>query len=141
MAITYSRGRRALKAAAAAPSDTALHDWRKRVKDLWYHERLLAELWPGVLKAQAHETKRLSEHLGDDHDLAELRHVLRSDHADDAFDEELVALVAERRAELQQEALALGRRVYADRPAALRRRLARWSAVAAGTGAGAAVGV
>ena len=30
-----------------------LHDLRKRVKDLWYHGRLLEEAWPRVVKAQS----------------------------------------------------------------------------------------
>jgi CHAD domain-containing protein len=118
---TYARGTAARRAAERDPSVEAFHDWRKRVKDLWYQERLLSDLWPAVLKAQAAESKRLSEHLGDDHDLAVLAGLLPDDEA-------LGRLVAERRAELQRDAASLGGRVYADRPKAVGRRVKRWTA-------------
>ena len=123
----YRRGRAALEAVRRDPSIEALHDWRKRVKDLWYHQRLLRDLWPAVLKAQAAETKRLSEDLGDDHDLAVLAEALGDDS-------ELGPLIAERRGELQAHALKLGERVYAESPKAVRRRLERWGAAVGGDG-------
>jgi CHAD domain-containing protein len=122
---TYARGSAARRATAKDPTVEALHDWRKRVKDLWYQERLLGDLWPAVLKAQAAESKRLSEQLGDDHDLAVLAGLLPHDAA-------LGRLVAERRAELQRDAASLGARVYADRPKAVGRRVKRWTAAAGG---------
>lgn len=117
----YRRGRDALAQERKATSVEGLHDWRKRVKDLWYHERLLEELWPEVLSAHAKESKRLSELLGDDHDLSVLGDALAAAGQDD-----LLPLVAERRGELQGEAFALGSRIYADRPKAFRRRLEQW---------------
>ena len=33
------------------PSPEHLHDWRKRVKDLWYHLRLLRDAWTDAMKA------------------------------------------------------------------------------------------
>ena len=39
---SYRDGRKAFAQARREPSIEALHTWRKRVKDLWYHERLLA---------------------------------------------------------------------------------------------------
>jgi CHAD domain-containing protein len=117
----HARGRAALHAARDEPTVDGLHDWRKRVKDLWYHERLLEELWPEVLPAQAKEAKRLSELLGDDHDLAVLGEALAA-----AGEDDVLPLVAERRGELEHEAFGLGARVYADRPKAVRRRLEQW---------------
>ena len=58
--------------ARATPEPELLHAWRKRAKDLWYHQRLLAPAWPDVLGAQAEEAHALTELLGDDHDLAVL---------------------------------------------------------------------
>ena len=49
------------------------------MKDLWYQQRLLEETWPGVMKAQAKEAKKLSKLLGEDHDLAVLAETLRTD--------------------------------------------------------------
>ena len=45
----YRRGRNAFVEADVDPTTELLHDWRKRVKDLWYHQRLLTDAWPAVL--------------------------------------------------------------------------------------------
>jgi CHAD domain-containing protein len=112
---TYRRGRKALAAADADPTAENLHAWRKRVKDLWYQQRLLEQAWPGLLKAQAAEAKALSKLLGDDHDLVVLREHVR--------DDDIRALIDQRRQELLAESRALGRRVYAEKPKAFRDRL------------------
>ena len=65
----YSRGRKRYLEARADPSDEALHEWRKRSKDLWYHLRLVRRCWPQVLDSTADEAHELSDRLGDDHDL------------------------------------------------------------------------
>ena len=125
----YARGREARAAARAEPDPELLHAWRKRAKDLWYHERLLAPAWPVVLKAHAKEAHRLTELLGDDHDLAVLDARLASAAplapAVDAARAELRALVADRSARLRADAHRLGDRVYAESPKAFRRRLGR----------------
>jgi CHAD domain-containing protein len=125
----YSRGRRAMRDVEADPSAEHLHEWRKRVKDLWYHSRLLQDAWPAVLAAQGDEAHALSDLLGDDHDLAVLAEALRGggDAASAPVDYDAVLeLVAERRAELQADALRLGRRLYAEPPKAFGRRLRRY---------------
>ena len=120
---TYRRGRAAFKAARRDTTSEHLHAWRKRVKDLWYQQQLLKDSWPGVMKAQAKEAKKLSKLLGDDHDLTVL-----AEHVEDP---EVHELVAKRRAELLQEARALGRRIYAERPKAFARRCRRYVDLAA----------
>ena len=118
----YAQGRTAYRAAADDPSTEALHEWRKRVKDHWYHQRLLRNCWREVLEPVAEATHGLADRLGDDHDLA-----LLSEHAGDrpaSFDDAdeqmgLLELIDRRRAELQEEAFELGARVYAEKPKAL----------------------
>lgn len=129
----YERGGRAFAEARAEPTPERLHAWRKRAKDLWYHQRLLAPAWPGVLDAQAEEAHVLTELLGDDHDLAVLAERLAADEnaaplgpAVDAQRAELLALVAHRSDELRAEAVRLGRRVYAESPKAFAHRLGRY---------------
>ncbi len=127
----YARGRAAFDAARAEPTPESLHAWRKRAKDLWYHQRLLAPAWPGVLGAQAEEAHALTELLGDDHDLAVLAERLADAGAPltpavDAQRVELQALVAHRSDELRAAAARLGRRVYAEKPKAFARRLERY---------------
>ena len=86
------------------------------MKDLWYQQRLLKRVWPDVMEALAGEAKALSKLLGSDHDLAVLAGELPGDDA-------LLQLIADRRAELQHDAFALGARVYAETPKAFRKRL------------------
>jgi len=123
-AVAYARGRDELRAARERPTVEALHEWRKRVKDLWYHARLLEEAWPGPLEALAKEAHTLSDHLGDDHDLAVLAERLAAQEWPPSVNiGTFVAFCHHRRAEFQAEAFALGSRVYAETPKALRRRL------------------
>ena len=113
----------------AAPTVEALHEWRKRVKDLWYHHTLLRELWPPVMQAVGDEAHELADRLGDDHDLAVLADWVR-EHAE--AEPEFFEAVERRRTELQAEAMALGERLYADKPRAYVRRLRRlWNAAQA----------
>jgi CHAD domain-containing protein len=116
---TYERGRKAFEDAARKPTTERLHEWRKRVKDLWYQQQLLKRAWPDVMKALAGEAKALSKLLGSDHDLAVLAAELPPGDA-------LLPLIDDRRAELQSEAFALGARVYAESPKAFRERLRRY---------------
>jgi CHAD domain-containing protein len=113
----------------AAPTIENLHEWRKRVKDLWYHLRVISPAWPPVIDAMAEEAHVLSERLGDDHDLAMLGESAREHH--DSFrhpgDLDLLLEAIERRRErLQREAVGIGRRLYADDPAAFVSRAKAW---------------
>ena len=123
---TYRRGRRDFKAVQANPSAEGLHEWRKRVKELWYHHTLLRPLWPPVMQAVGDEAHELADRLGDDHDLVMLAAWIRENT--DA-EPEFYEAVDRRRAELQAEAMILGARLYADKPSSYVRRLRRlWDA-------------
>jgi CHAD domain-containing protein len=123
----YERGVAALADVEADPTVERLHEWRKRVKDLWYHARLLQPVWPEMMDAQAEQAHVLSELLGDDHDLAVLRERLVSDPtlAGDAPGDldPLIGVIDRRRADLIAQARLLGRRLYAERPKAFERRM------------------
>lgn len=123
---TYRRGRRAMAAAERDRREEDFHEWRKRAKDLWYELRLIGGAWPGPLEASAAEAHRLTELLGDHHDLAVLRGDLA---ARDIGAEEAAALegaIDRRQEELAAAALPLGRRLYAERPRDFSRRLGRY---------------
>lgn len=126
----YARGRRASHTAQREPTDEHLHDWRKRVKDLWYHQRLLATAWPEALGTQAEQSHRLANLLGDDHDLAVLHATLVGDGGPmtrtPSDVEPVHELIAERRNELGTQAHELAARVYAEKPKAYGRRLAAY---------------
>jgi CHAD domain-containing protein len=118
----YRSGRREWRAMRKEPTIEGLHEWRKRTKELWYDHELLRPLWKPVMKAVAGEAHDLSDLLGDDHDLAVLLEWAQ-EHADPA--PELVEAGDARRRELQEQALELGARLYADRTKVFVRRLER----------------
>ena len=74
---TYRDGRSAAKKARKKHDTEALHEWRKRVKDLWHQCQVLTPLWPKRMKAMADAAHDLSDLLGEDHDLAVLAQTAR----------------------------------------------------------------
>ena len=119
----YRRGRRELKEVRREATIETLHEWRKRVKDLWYHHELLRFVWKPVMAAVADEAHELANHLGDDHDLAMLLAWAR-EHAE--APPELVEAVDARRAGLQADALLLGARLYSESPGDFVSRIESW---------------
>lgn len=127
---SYRSGSKAFARARTEGSLEDLHAWRKRVKDLWYQQRLLAPICGAAVRGQAKEAHRLADVLGDDHDLGVLRQRLTDGRLDLPIDlDALVRLIDHRRDELQAEAMYIGRRVYAEKPKAFERRMRRlWKA-------------
>jgi len=117
---TYRRGRDEFEAAREEPTAESLHEWRKRVKYLWYHHTLLRSLWPPLIEVAGDEAHALSDRLGDDHDLAMLA-AWMEEHGGAGPD--FFEAVDRRRSELQAGAFALGARVYAEKPRAFVKRL------------------
>ncbi len=115
----YGRGRKAMRAAREEPSPEHLHEWRKRVKDLWHATEIVCEARPKQLAKVARRAHKLSGLLGDHHDL----HVLRayvSSHPQ-CFDAEasqhaLLAVIDRRCTRLCEKALARGRKLYDRKP-------------------------
>ena len=129
--LTYSRGRTTLRDARADPSTERLHAWRKRVKDHWYHLRLLATVCGPIVGGAAQEADSLSELLGEDHDLGVLSETLAGGSVGlSAADvDSLLPLIDDRREELQAEAWPIGRRLYNEKQGAFESRLRRlWQA-------------
>lgn len=128
----YKAGRDAFAEARADPSVETWHEWRKQVKYLWHQLQALQPLWPPVLEEFADQAHALADLLGDDHDLVVLRDKLAG-HPEQFPDREavagLVCLIDRRRAELQEQASALGRRLYEEKPRRFADRLgAYWGA-------------
>ena len=127
---SYKRGRKAFDRARAVESPESMHDWRKRVKDLWYQQRLLAPTCGPIVRGHAKEAHALADLLGDGHDLDLLHSELTREALPVPVDvDAVVRLLDLRRAELREQALILGARVYSESPKAFRRRMKRlWSA-------------
>ncbi len=125
---TYRRGRKRLRAVEEEASVSNLHELRKRVKDLWYQLRLIREADRPMIGALADHAHDLSDHLGDDHDLALLREQVkrrRDAFASPADQRHLLQEIDQRRGELQFAAISLGERIYAEKPKKFRSRLAK----------------
>jgi CHAD domain-containing protein len=115
LAKTYARGVEALDEAAKTGEADDLHEWRKRVKYHGYHLRLLKKCWPEVLEPRAEEAGRLSDLLGDHHDLAVFVELVSDKSLVPlGVEQRLLDLVSERQATLADEAFALGRRLFAE---------------------------
>jgi len=124
---TYRRGREAMGQAADDGGDEERHDWRKQAKYHWYHVRLLRNVWVAEMRARAKGLERLSDLLGDDHDLAVLRAAVGSAaDLDPGHRESAVALIDRRRADLSAEACPLGARLYAEKPEPFAKRVRRY---------------
>ncbi len=115
----YRRGRNAMRRAQKDPTSENLHEWRKRVKDLWHAEQILRPASPKRMRKLAKRTHGLADLLGDDHDLGELRRYVVSHRG--CFDEQeaqvaLTAVIDRRRRILQDRAFAVGPKVYHRSP-------------------------
>jgi CHAD domain-containing protein len=123
----YRRGRLEFRRVLDGPTPEAIHSWRKRAKDLWYHLRLVRGGWPAVLEATIAEVHELTDLLGDHHDLTALRDHLRSRSigpADADRDAEILELIERRQEQLAEQAIPLGERLYAEKPSAFAARVA-----------------
>jgi CHAD domain-containing protein len=130
---SYKRALDAGRAAARSRHDDRWHEWRKRVKDLWYHLRLVRAVWPTVLDGAIDELDRLDKSLGQDHDLAIVTLRLRSVHQQDrAVAHEvspLRAMIKQRRQELQQQARDQAAVLFVAKPRTFARQFeACWTA-------------
>lgn len=124
---SYRRARRALKAALAHPSAAGLHEWRKQIKYHRYQVRLFQHAWPAALEVHCDELKRLTDLLGDDHDLVLVRQMLeRPANRQREGICELLDLLDRRRLELQAEAIPLGRLLFAEKPKRISRRIKQY---------------
>jgi CHAD domain-containing protein len=130
---SYKRGRKGFKRLlrAGSPESATAHEWRKRVKYHWYHLRLLEAVWPEITRRFANETHKISDFLGDSHDLAVLSTTLTTDltDADTRQQETLLGLAEQERLVMLQGALRLGSKVFALKPKRVAKALgAYWAA-------------
>jgi CHAD domain-containing protein len=122
----YRGGYHRFSKAYDQPTAANFHEWRKIVKYFWYHLLILETVWPEVMKHLADQVHKLSEHLGDEHDLVVLRDTVKDQpelFGDGAKVEDLIELIDRRRDELHEMAKPLGQRVYAEKPAAFANRM------------------
>ena len=123
---TYRRGRKTLAKVRKDPTDHNVHEWRKRVKDLWYDLRIVEEADPEAVRARADLAHDVSDRIGDHHDLAILAEDIgeRPEGIGERKSREaLIARIGERQSELAEEAIGLGKKLYAKKPKKFLRRI------------------
>jgi CHAD domain-containing protein len=123
IAKSYKRARRAMAAASKELSAETVHEWRKQVKDHWYHTRLLEPIWRKQMKTSGVVGRDLGELLGQHHDLDVFQQRLAEGDMTDAADLEVLTGLAKRRQQaLADEAFRMGARLLAEPPKNLTRR-------------------
>ena len=131
---SYRRGYKRFADIRDDPTPENVHEWRKRVKDLWYDLRLLRDTWPPILGEMADQAHELSDLLGDHHDLTVLSEdVGRRSGIDGEEASAIQAIIEGRQEELLEAAVPIGERLYAEPPKMFVKRLrAYWRARDAG---------
>lgn len=129
----YKRARKAFRRARDEPSNEQLHEWRKQVKYQFLQLEFAQRLAPKRIGATIERAHRLSDHLGDDHDLA-LLHEKIAQHAtqphassEAVATDALIEALQRRRAKLQRKSYRLGKKLYADKPKRVAKRLQQYT--------------
>lgn len=115
----YRRGCRGLSRSRNGGSIHDFHQWRKRVKYLRYQIDVLNRLWPEYMATLEAEYHRLSDDLGELHDLDVLAQSVEALDNDSPGEDEtrlFRTLLNERQLELAESALLQGSRCYQASP-------------------------
>ena len=115
---SYKRARTGMQTVRDDSSPDAFHEWRKRVKTLWYGLRLLEERAPHLQRTIA-DFDHLQTWLGDDHNLVVLEQQLQSVSSPKTpvnGRAQLHTRIERRQHELRRKGLAVGARLFADPP-------------------------
>jgi CHAD domain-containing protein len=105
---TLRAGRNALARASENRAPQDFHELRKRVKDHWYHTQLLTPAWPHVMKGHGRGVERLSDLLGEQHDLV----IAAAAIGDDS----LQPFIAQERRRLEDDALRVASLLFSESP-------------------------
>jgi len=119
METAYRRGRAGFAATRRHAQPEHCHEWRKRVKDHWYHLRLLEGRWNAATRAREKSLKELEACLGEHHNLEVLSQRLAAEASAGPRSREAAlcrGLIRESQRELRRKALSLGQRLYSEPP-------------------------
>lgn len=137
----YANAHQAFATVREIPSDENLHEWRKQSKYLWHQLQVLTPLRPASIGKLAGQLHKLTDYLGDDHDLSVLRGKVVSrepahgepsarspaDRPGRHFARNpLPALINQYRTQLRTDALALGHKLYKEDPDAFEQRFQQY---------------
>lgn len=118
---TFRDRKKALAVARKSSRTEDYHEWRKRVKDHWYHVRLLNKIWGDVMSGYEQSLKELENALGEGINLSLLEKRVQQFTAGDGAG--LRKAVESARHNWRQKALEIGAKVYAKKPREFARQL------------------
>jgi CHAD domain-containing protein len=124
----YRRARKALACVHTMPDDGRFHTWRRRVKDHWYHVRLLEGL-NGKAAVRVRNLKRLETWLGDDHNLVLLQATILkrpTRFGDEKGTAVVLGCLEKYQSSLRRRALKLGDRAFTQKPGDFGKMVKRW---------------
>jgi CHAD domain-containing protein len=123
---TFRRGRQGLRRVKKHPRPESYHDWRKRVKEHWYHTRLLENLRTEVMQAHENSLKQLESWLGTDHNLVVLSDCIIAEprfYGEEHQIELVMKLIKTYQKDVRDKSVHLGERIYNERPRQFARRM------------------
>jgi CHAD domain-containing protein len=122
----YARGQKEMDLCFKDPSVENFHAWRKSVKYLRYQLEIFEDVTESIIKDMADEAHTLADTLGVDHDLAVFEELLNGELKKACTPKQkelLIALIHQRRNQLQKEAEQIGPHLYGETPKQFCKRL------------------
>ncbi len=110
----YKKARKLQKRAFETRTDEDFHEWRKWVKYHWYQMRLVRKNMKCLLDARVKRLKRLSDILGDEHDLTVFKSHMRTLQSD--VKEDFFIYLQKERDTLRKEAKKMGNELFCVKP-------------------------
>jgi len=114
---TFRDGREALAVARKSDRAEDFHEWRKRVKDHYYHVRLLHRVWGDVMSGYEQSLKDLEDALGESINLSLLESGVQQLVSQDGLRPPRSSLhnaAGSAIRDLRKRALKIGAKVYAE---------------------------
>jgi hypothetical protein len=114
---SFRRARKAMAAAFEHPTADNYHTWRRRVKDHWFHVRLIEGRCGNRLARYKRRLEALDECLGEYHNFALLRTILSADpFVSRQETARRLRIIRRYQSELRRHAQSLGTRLYHEKP-------------------------
>ena len=123
VARSYRRAREASSVAQRTGSSDALHEARKRAKDLRYQLDLLRAVWEPMMAGQEIGARTLTESIGTLRDLEGLRSILAAGDVDPRGSAALADELDDRITALHERVTLVASLLYAEEPDAVARRM------------------
>lgn len=127
----YRRGKRDLEKSVETLDTEVIHDWRKAVQHRRFAAQLFKRNWPEPGKAPSKLLGRLSDFLGEDHDLDMASQAITAAAEDDVIDfveaQALQKFITAKRKSCRLAGFELGAELYAPKVREIKTAWAMWA--------------